>query len=432
MALLIKNGRILDPASGLDDYLDILVENGTIRSLGKQIDLPSAYDRADVTTTIDATGLLILPGLVDMHTHLREPGHEYKETIASGSRAGAAGGFTSLVCMANTDPPNDTASVTEFILKKARKEACINIFPVGALTRGLRGEYLTEMGELKEAGVVALSDDGCSVKNAAVMRRGLEYAKNFSLPVICHCEDHDLSMQGVMHEGITSSYLGLRGIPAIAEETIVARDIALAEWTNHPVHIAHVSSAGSVRIIREAKSRGVKVTAETAPHYFTLTDEAVRTFDTSTKVNPPLRTPHDVEAIKQGLRDGTIDAIASDHAPHSSLEKDVEFDAAACGIIGLETSLPLTLALVAQNVLSLRQAAEKLTCNPARILGLNKGRLAIGADADITIIDLNTEYTVDINAFKSKSKNSPFHRWRLKGCVRYTIVSGTIVFQAAG
>lgn len=432
MALLIKNGRVLDPASGLDDNLDILVENGTIRSLGKQIDLPSAYDRADVTTTIDATGLLILPGLVDMHTHLREPGHEYKETIASGSRAGAAGGFTSLVCMANTDPPNDSASVTEFILKKARKEACINIFPVGALTRGLRGEYLTEMGELKEAGVVALSDDGCSVKNAAVMRRGLEYAKNFSLPVICHCEDHDLSMQGVMHEGITSSYLGLRGIPAIAEETIVARDIALAEWTNHPVHIAHVSSAGSVRIIREAKSRGVKVTAETAPHYFTLTDEAVRTFDTSTKVNPPLRTPHDVEAIKQGLRDGTIDAIASDHAPHSSLEKDVEFDAAACGIIGLETSLPLTLALVAQNVLSLRQAAEKLTCNPARILGLNKGRLAIGADADITIIDLNTEYTVDINAFKSKSKNSPFHRWRLKGCVRYTIVSGTIVFQAAG
>jgi dihydroorotase len=432
MALLIKNGRVLDPASGLDDYLDILVENGTIRSLGKQIDLPSAYGRADITATIDATGLLILPGLVDMHTHLREPGHEYKETIASGSRAGAAGGFTSLVCMANTNPPNDTASVTEFILEKARKEACINIFPVGALTRGLRGEYLTEMGELKEAGVVALSDDGCSVKNAAVMRRGLEYAKNFSLPVICHCEDHDLSAQGVMHEGITSAYLGLRGIPAIAEETIVARDIALAEWTNHPVHIAHVSSAGSVRIIREAKSRGVRVTAETAPHYFTLTDEAVRTFDTSTKVNPPLRTPHDVEALKQGLRDGTIDAIASDHAPHSSLEKDVEFDAAACGIIGLETSLPLTLALVAQNVLSLRQAAEKLTCNPARILGLNKGRLAIGADADITIIDLNAEYTVDINTFKSKSKNSPFHRWRLKGCVRYTIVSGTIVYQAAG
>ena len=430
MTLLIKNGRVLDPATGLDDYVDVLVEDGKIRALSKGIE-PGAQRGEAGITVIDATGLLILPGLIDMHTHLREPGHEYKETIKSGSRAGAAGGFTSLVCMANTNPPNDSASVTEYILEKARKEACTNIFPVGALTKGLRGESLTEIGELKEAGVVALSDDGHSAKSASVMRRGLEYAKNFSLPVICHCEDHDLSARGVMHEGITSAYLGLQGIPSIAEEIIVARDIALSEWTRHPVHIAHVSTAGSVRIIREAKSRGVFITAETAPHYFTLTEEAVSTFDTSTKVNPPLRSAKDVEAIKEGLRDGTLDVIASDHAPHSSLEKDVEYDEAAFGIIGLETSLPLTLALVAQNVLSLKQAAEKLTCNPARVLNLNKGSLTIGSDADITIVDLNAEYAVDINAFKSKSKNSPFHRWRLKGCARYTIVSGKIVFQAS-
>jgi len=430
MTLLIKNGRVVDPATGLDDEVDVLVEDGKICALSKGIKPPAQRGEADVTV-IDATGLLIVPGLIDLHTHLREPGHEYKETIKSGSRAGAAGGFTSLVCMANTNPPNDTASVTEYILEKARKESCLNIFPVGALTKGLQGESLTEIGELKEAGVVALSDDGHSVKNASVMRRGLEYAKNFSLPVICHCEDRDLSARGVMHEGVASAYLGLRGIPSTAEEIMVARDIALSEWTKHPVHIAHVSTAGSVRIIREAKLRGVTITAETAPHYFTLTEEAVSSFDTNTKINPPLRSAQDVKAVKEGLRDGTIDVIASDHAPHSSLEKDVEYDEAAFGIIGLETSLPLTLSLVAQNVLSLKQAIEKLTCNPARVLNLNKGRLAIGTDADITIVDLNSEYAVDINAFQSKSKNSPFHRWQLKGCARYTIVSGKIAFQAS-
>jgi dihydroorotase len=430
MILLIKNGRVLDPTTGLDDYMDVLVEDGKIHALSKGI-APAAQTGEEDITVIDATGLLILPGLIDMHTHLREPGHEYKETIKSGACAGAAGGFTSLVCMANTNPPNDNASVTEYILEKARKDACINIFPVGALTKGLQGESLTEIGELKEAGVVALSDDGHSVKNASVMRRGLEYARNFSLPVICHCEDRDLSAHGVMHEGITSAYLGLRGIPSIAEEIIVARDIALSEWTRHPVHIAHVSTAGSVRIIREAKSRGITITAETAPHYFTLTEEAVSTFDTSTKINPPVRSAKDVEAIKEGLRDGTIDVIASDHAPHSSLEKDVEYDNATFGIVGLETSLPLTLALVEQNVLSLKQAVEKLTCNPARVLNLNRGSLTIGTAADITIVDLHAEYAVDINTFKSKSRNSPFHRWRLKGRARYTIVSGKIAFQAA-
>ena len=430
MTLLIKNGRVLDPAAGLDDEVDVLVEDGKIRTLSKGIEPPAQHGEAGFMV-IDATGLLILPGLIDLHTHLREPGHEYKETIKSGSRAGAAGGFASLVCMANTNPPNDTASVTEYILEKARKESCLNIFPVGALTKGLQGESLTEIGELKEAGVVALSDDGHAVKNASVMRRGLEYAKNFSLPVICHCEDRDLSGHGVMHEGVASAYLGLRGIPSIAEEIMVARDIALSEWTKHPVHIAHVSTAGSVRIIREAKLRGVTITAETAPHYFTLTEEAVSSFDTNTKINPPLRSAQDVEAIKEGLRDGTIDVIASDHAPHSSLEKDVEYDDAAFGIIGLETSLPLTLSLVSQNVLSLKQAMEKLTCNPARVLNLNKGSLAIGADADISIVDLKAVYAVDINSFKSKSKNSPFHRWQLTGCARYTIVSGKIVFPSS-
>lgn len=429
MALLIKNGRVLDPASGLDEIIDVLVDGGRIRALARGLK-PAAGSGAGDVSVLDAAGLVVLPGLIDMHTHLREPGHEYKETIQTGARAAAAGGFTSLVCMANTSPPNDTASVTEFILEKARKEACVNIYPVGALTRGLKGEELTEIGDLKEAGVVALSDDGHTVKNAAIMRRGLEYARNFSLPVICHCEDSDLSGSGVMHEGVTSALLGLRGIPPVAEEIIVAREIALSEWTRHPVHIAHVSTAGSVQIIRAAKARGVKITAETAPHYFTLTDEAVRTFDTNTKINPPLRSEKDVEAIKEGLRDGTIDVIASDHAPHSSLEKDVEYDTAAFGIIGLETSLALTLRLVSQQVMSLSQAVKKMTANPAAILALDKGRLCEGADADIAIVDMDQEYAVDVSAFKSKSKNSPFHGWRLKGRVLYTLVSGTMVFQA--
>ncbi len=429
MALLIKNGRVLDPASGLDEIIDILVDGGRIRAIARGLK-PAAGSGAEDVSVLDAAGLVVLPGLIDMHTHLREPGHEYKETIQTGSRAAAAGGFTSLVCMANTSPPNDTASVTEFILEKARKEACVNIYPVGALTRGLKGEELTEIGDLRGAGVVALSDDGHTVKNAAIMRRGLEYARNFSLPVICHCEESDLAGSGVMHEGVTSALLGLRGIPPVAEEIIVARDIALSEWTRHPVHIAHVSTAGSVQIIRAAKARGVKISAETAPHYFTLTEEAVRTFDTNTKINPPLRSEKDVQAIQEGLRDGTIDVIASDHAPHSSLEKDVEYDTAAFGIIGLETSLALTLRLVSQQVMSLSQAVKKMTANPAAILSLDKGRLCEGADADITIVDMDQEYTVDVSAFKSKSRNSPFHGWRLKGRVLYTMVSGTMVFQA--
>jgi dihydroorotase len=299
---------------------------------------------------------------------------------------------------------------------------------VGAISKGLQGESLAEIGELKEAGVVALSDDGKTIKNAELMLRGLEYAKNFSLPVICHCEDSDLSADKVMNEGLVSTYLGLKGIPPIAEDIIVARDIALSEWAKQPIHIAHVSTAGTVRMIREAKLRGINITAETAPHYFTLTEEAVGTFDTNTKVNPPLRSARDVDAIKEGLRDGTIDVIASDHAPHSSVEKDVEYDNAAFGMIGLETSLALTLALVSQKVLSLSQAIEKLTCNPARILHLEKGSLQVGAEADISILDLESEFRVNVNTFRSKSRNSPFNGWRLKGQAVYSIVSGKVVF----
>ena len=425
MALLIKNGRVIDPASGTEGILDVLIDGGKIIELRKQIAATGSMQ------VIDAAGLLVAPGLIDMHTHLREPGQEYKETIHTGARAAAAGGFTSIACMPNTSPVNDNASVTNFIVNQARTEACVNVYPVGALTRDLKGEALAEYGDMKEAGIVALSDDGKTVKSAEVMRRCLEYAKTFSLPVICHCEDADLAARGVMHEGIISTRLGMRGIAPAAEELIVAREIALAEWVGHPVHIAHVSTSGSVRIIREAKARGAAVTAETAPHYFTLTDEAVASFDTAAKVNPPLRTQQDLDAIRQGLKDGTLDVIASDHAPHSSLEKDVEFDNAAFGMIGLETSLPLTLSLVAEGVLTLSQALEKYTVNPARVLHLPKGRIQAGWDGDITIIDPEAVYALDRDSLCSRSSNSPLLGRHLKGRAVSTIVAGSIVYPFA-
>lgn len=422
MPLLIKNGRVLDPVSGTDAHLDVLIDGGKIVELREQISASGSMQ------VIDAAGLLVTPGLIDMHTHLREPGQEYKETIHTGARAAAAGGFTAIACMPNTCPVNDNASVTNFIVNQARAKACVSVYPVGALTRDLKGEALAEYGDMKEAGIIALSDDGKTVKNAEVMRRCIEYAKTFSLPVLCHCEDADLAGKGVMHEGIISTRLGMRCIAPAAEELIVAREITLGEWACHPVHIAHVSTSGSVRIIREAKARGLAVTAETAPHYFTLTDAAVASFDTATKVNPPLRTQQDLDALRQGLRDGTLDVIASDHAPHSSLEKDVEFDKAAFGMIGLETSLPLTLSLVAEGVLTLMQALEKYTINPARILHLQKGRIQSGLDADITIIDPEAEYRLDKDRLSSKSSNSPFLGRRFKGRAVYTIVAGSVVY----
>ena len=430
--LVIVNGRVIDPAQGVDGFFDLTIDQGKIMKMtpsegdmsGKGLDKRNASGNF---TVYDASGKLVVPGMIDMHTHLREPGHEYKETIKSGCEAAAAGGFTSIACMANTNPVNDNQSVTEYILRKAKHEGCVNVFPIGAITKGLNGEVLTEMGDLRGAGAIALSDDGKSVKNNELMRRAMEYTQSFHLPIISHCEDPDLAKNGVMNEGYVSTCLGLKGIPHTAEEVMLARDVMLSELTGCPLHIAHVSTAGSVRIIRDAKSRGVRLTAETAPHYFTLTDEAVRGFDTNTKVNPPLRTEEDVQAIKEGLKDGTIDVIATDHAPHSLLEKDVEFDYAAFGIIGLETALPLSLMLYFEGVLSLADLIAKFTVNPARIFNLKKGSLLPGTDADVTIIDLENTWTVDVNRFKSKSRNSPFHGRNVRGRVVTTCVGGKMV-----
>lgn len=426
MNLLFKTARVIDPASGLDAQADVLIEEGKIKKINPVT--PEAKG-STILKVINCQGKVLAPGLIDMHCHLREPGHEYKETIETGSRAGAAGGYTSLVCMANTLPVNDCRAVTEYILRQARDKALVNVYPVGAVTKGLKGESLAEIGDMYEAGIVAVSDDGQPVMNSYLFRRALEYATGIGLPVISHCEDLNLRGQGVMNEGYMSTILGLRGIPKAAEVIMVQRDIILAELTGAPLHIAHVSTAESVQAIREAKKRGIKVTAETAPHYFSLTEEAVRTFDTNAKMNPPLRTAADVAAIIAGLQDGTLDVIATDHAPQSPVEKDVEFDYAANGIIGLETALPLTLRLVHEGHLSLMQALEKLTYGPARILNLPAGKLEVGAPADLTLIDLNREFTVDVNKFKSKSRNSPFQGWKLRGKAVMTIVCGKIVYS---
>jgi dihydroorotase len=429
--LLIRGGRVIDPSSHLDAETDLLIEAGTIVHIGPDA-ADVAWRRAGASASaplavIEAHGLLVTPGLIDIHTHLREPGYEYKESIETGSAAAVAGGFTSIACMANTNPVNDRAAVTEYILEKARAVGLANVFPIGAVSVGLAGERLAEIGELKQAGVVGVSDDGKCVMNSQLMRRALEYAGMFGLPVISHCEDVNLAAHGVMHEGRVSTALGLRGIPAQAEDVMVARDIALAELTGGRLHIAHVSTAGAVRLVRDAKARGLRVTAEVTPHHLILTDEAVRDYDPNTKMYPPLRTADDVAALRQALRDGTIDAIATDHAPHDLADKEVEFDQAPVGIIGLETALPLTLRLVGEGVLSLAEAIAKLTCGPAQVLGLAKGTLQVGADADVTLIDLDTEYTVDRREFRSKARNSPFHGWSLKGRAAMTIRAGGVV-----
>ena len=420
MNILIKNGQVIDPANKVDGKLDILLSDGRIARLGK----PGSI-QADGAQVVEASGKLVVPGLIDMHVHLREPGFEYKETIKTGLAAAKAGGFTSVCSMPNTNPVNDNRSVTEFILSEAN-EALARVFPIGAITKGSKGEELAEMAELHAAGCVAVSDDGKPVMSAAIMRRAMEYSKIFDIPVISHCEEFTLSDKGVMNEGFVSTELGLRGIPAAAEEVMVSRDIALAGLTGCRVHIAHVSTAGSVRMVREAKARGVKVTAETCPHYFTLTDEAVRGYNTMAKMNPPLRTAEDVAAIKQGLKDGTLDVIATDHAPHAMDEKSVEFDHAPFGIVGLETAVGLVFKLVHEGVLSITEAIGKLSFNPALILKINKGTLSVGADADITIIDPDVEWTVDSSRFKSKSRNTPFERWKLKGKAVRTIVGGEL------
>ena len=422
MKLLVKGGRLIDPDSGLDGVSDLLIEEGRIAAIGKKIS-------AEGAEVIQARGRVVAPGLIDMHVHLREPGREDEETVRTGTRAAARGGFTSVACMPNTDPVIDNQGMVKFIYSQAKKTGLVSVFPIGSITKGLGGEELAEIGELKESGVVAISDDGKPVENSEVMRRALEYAKMFNLVVISHCEDKNLKGEGVMHEGYFSTVLGLPGIPAAAEEVMVARDLELVELSGGCLHIAHVTTRRSIEMIRQAKSRGVRVTCETAPHYFSLTDEAVKDFDTNTKMNPPLRTEKDVEAIKGGLQDGTIDVIATDHAPHTIVEKEVEYDLAPFGIIGLETALPLVLKLVEEGSLTLGEALAKMSRNPAKILRLKKGTLTVGADADITIINLDKEVTVDADEFESRSKNSPFLGWKLKGAAAVTIVGGEVVMR---
>jgi dihydroorotase len=426
---LIRGGRVIDPRNQIDEPLDIYINQGKIVDLRPVPGKRSSRDLADYRI-IPADGLVVTPGLIDMHTHLREPGFEYKETIQTGTAAAVAGGFAAVACMANTNPVNDNQAVTDYILKKAQKAQLARVFPVGAISVGLKGESLAEFGDLKAAGVVALSDDGNPVSNGQLMRRAMEYAQAFDLPVISHCEDLSLSRPGVMNEGLTSTWLGLRGIPSAAEEVMIYRDIQLCQMTQTPLHVAHVSTAGSVSLIRDAKKRGLPVTAETAPHYFSLTEEAVVGFDTLAKMNPPLRTKEDLLALQKGLKDGTIDAIASDHAPHSTLEKEVEFDLAAMGIVGLETALPLTLGLVHRGILTLPQAVSKLSTAPARILKLKGfGQIEKSGPAHLTIIDPDFEFNVDIHSFRSKSKNSPFHGLKLKGKAVLTMVDGRVVYN---
>ncbi len=426
MAILFKGGRLADPFKEEPETRDVLIENGRISRI-----VPSGTinEKEEGLEVIDISGKILAPGLIDMHVHLREPGHEYKETIASGSLAGVSGGYTGLACMPNTEPANDSRSVTEFILKQARDANLARIYPIASITKGRKGEVLTEFGELKMAGAVGVSDDGSTVKNSELMRRALEYAKYHGLTVISHCEDEYLSGGGSMHEGTVSTKIGLKGIPSACEEIMVTREILLSRLTGCPVHIAHVSTWGSVKAIRAAKEEGLSVTAETTPHYFSLNHNAVIGYNTNAKMNPPLRTEKDVEAIKSGLADGIIDAIATDHAPHSPLEKELEFDRAQFGIIGLETAVPLTLNLVREGRLSLINAIRKLTVNPAKILGVEGGSIAEGEMADLCVIDPEVEYLFSEQDIHSKSRNSPFLGKKLKGRNILTMIEGRIVWS---
>ncbi len=420
MNILIKNGLVIDPSQDINDYYEILIKGRRILEIFPKGKGPKA-DRI-----IDASNCIVIPGLVDMHTHLREPGFEYKETIKTGTMAAVKGGFTTVCCMPNTNPVNDTIAVTEFIREKSKKEGACSVYPIGAITTGQKSEQLTELEALLKAGCIAFSDDGKPVTNSLIMRRALEYSKIFDVPIISHCEDLKLSEGGVMNEGFVSTIVGLKGIPKAAEETMVARDLSLCELTGGRLHIAHVSTEGSVKLIRDAKSRGINVTAETCPHYFSLTDDAIISYDTNLKVNPPIRTAQDVGAIKEGLKDGTIDVIATDHAPHHLDDKNKEFDSAAFGISGLETAFALSLQLVDQNILDLKQLVTLMSVTPSNIMRIGKGTLRPDSDADISIININNNYKVDSSAFLSKGKNSPFNKWTLKGTVEKTIVMGKV------
>ena len=428
MTIVIKNGRVIDPANGLDEPKDLLIDKGRIKALESPGSI--SFDAGEKPSVIDAKGCVVCPGLIDMHVHFREPGFEYKETITSGCRSAAAGGFTSVAVMPNTNPVNDTRAVTEHILSLARTEGIINVYPIAAITQKLEGERLSEMADLKDAGAIAFSDDGRPVMNNELMRRAFEYSKMFKLPLIQHSEMLDLTEGGCMNEGMVSTELGLKGMPTEAEDIMVYRDIALLEKTGGRLHVAHISSKNSVDLVRQAKSRGLSVTCEVAPHHFTLTDEAVRGYDTNTKMSPPLRAIDDVEAIKEGLQDGTIDIIATDHAPHDIADKQVEYQNACFGIVGLETALPLSLKLVDEKILSMGDVIKKLTSTPADIFNLKAGSLSLGNEADILIFNPNLEYSIDISKFHSKSKNSPFDGWKVKGKVIRTLVKGKTVYSA--
>ncbi|VAX23453.1 Dihydroorotase [hydrothermal vent metagenome] len=421
-SILIRNGRVIDPANGVDGVMDIFIKNGKIEKADKNISSDSAK-------IIDAKGKWVTPGLIDIHVHLREPGYEYKETIETGALSAAAGGFTSIACMANTDPVNDCASITARIIELAEK-AAVNVFVIGAITKGLKGAELADIGDMAGRGVVALSDDGKCVMDGDVMRSAMEYASMFNLTVIEHAEDDKLIRGAGINEGAVSLKLGLQGRPKIAEDIIVARDISLAGYLKTTIHIAHVSTAGAVELIRQGKIRGVNVTAEVTPHHLTLTDAACCGYNTNAKMAPPLREQSDVDALKEGLKDGTIDCIATDHAPHASQEKEVEFDIAAFGVVGLETALPLSLALVRDSVLSPLELIETMTVKPASVINIKRGSLSMGAVADVTIIDPDCEWTVDPKKFKSKGRNTPFGGAKVKGRATHTIVGGEIVYEA--
>lgn len=423
MKILIKNGRLINPATGIDEVMDVLVNDSIVEKIEKNIN-----DNAD--KIIDADKCWVTPGFIDVHVHLRDPGYEYKETIATGTRAAAKGGFTTICCMPNTSPVTDSEIMVEYIKMKAARDGVVNVLPIGSITKGQSGEELANIGQMANAGACAISEDGKSVLSSGLLKTAMKYAKMFNIPVLSHCEDMSLVGGGSMNAGAASQLLGLKGISNDSEEVIVARDIILARSTNSKLHICHVSTKGSIQLLREAHARGESVTAEICPHHFTFTDEAVMDYDGNTKMNPPLRSAEDVLALKEALKDGTVGIIATDHAPHSLDEKNCEYEKAAFGIVGLETALPLGIkVLIGEGWLTPSQLIEKMTINPAKMLGIDKGSIEVGKVADITIIDPEAEYKVDVSKFASKSKNSPFDGYEVKGKIEYTIVGGKVVVE---
>ena len=421
--IIIKNGRVIDPASGLDDVTDILISNGEIAEISKNI-------KADNAKVIDAMGLVVAPGFIDLHVHFREPGFEYKETIESGAQSAVAGGFTSVCCMANTSPVNDNGTITGAIIEKSLKAGKCRVYPIGAVTKGLAGKELAEIGEMKEAGIVALSDDGRCVTSPSIIRNAMEYGSMFGLTVVEHCEDSS-AKGGVINEGEISARVGLKGIPSTAESSIAARNILLSEFTGVPVHLAHISVKETVEAVRNAKARGIKVTCEVAPHHFILTEMELLELNSNFKMNPPLRTEEDLLAIREGIADGTIDCIATDHAPHAEWEKETEIDIAPFGVVGLETALPLALRLVDDGLITLSQMVALFTNRPAAIFNLPAGNLSKGAKADISIFDPERKWTVIPEKFFSKGRNTPFKGAEMKGQNLLTMVGGNIVYNSA-